>query len=147
MLMKKENHSESASEESLPIDNVEFADNASTTVSLPDEVRSLKEALESGGREVCKISGERDALERTLAKFIDNRPLIALQEVQGMLQEKQEKIKVSEQRATKQEVEIQRLKGHLESSKTQHMELSRDKAVQLDEFKAILQERINKIKC
>jgi chromosome segregation ATPase len=147
MLMKTENHSESGSEESLPIANVEFADeDASTSVSLSDEVRRLKEALECKEREVWKTSGERDALERTLAKFIDNmRPVVAFHEAHGMIQEKLDKIKVLEQRATKQEEEIQRLKGDLESSKTQIMELSPDKEAQVHELKAILQEKLNKI--
>jgi hypothetical protein len=55
-------------------------DSSPSVVSLRDEVRRLKEALESKEREVWKITGERDALERTLAKFIENRPAVDFQE-------------------------------------------------------------------
>jgi chromosome segregation ATPase len=136
-------------EESPPCVAVEFDDDSTSIATFRDDISCLKEALESKEREVWKISGERDALERTLAKYIDNRqPVVAFQEVQqqGTLHEKLDKIKVMVQSMTNQEEEIQFLKGELESSKKQkNMELSHDTDAQVDELKAVPQETQNKI--
>jgi hypothetical protein len=57
-------------EESPPCAAVDFDDDSTSAATfLRDEIRRLKEALEYKEREVWKISGERDALQQTLATF------------------------------------------------------------------------------
>jgi hypothetical protein len=50
---------------------VEFDDDLTSATFREEARRLVKETIESKERELWKINGERDALERTLAKFID----------------------------------------------------------------------------
>jgi DNA repair exonuclease SbcCD ATPase subunit len=132
-------------EESPPCAAVEFDDDSTSVAAFRDEIRRLKEAFECKEREFWKVSGERDALERTLAKFIDNRPVVGFEEGQGLLQDQQVEIEALKQRATSQQEEIQRLKSDLtdalkQQTTNQQEEIKRLKS-ELESNKTKIQDR------